>query len=201
MLSSEHAHYSARRELIDMATRLVPPDDPELLADLLKGTAAAPQATQPAEQAQRTSKRTRAATWADVPFHVAAIALWLALWLVGGYFTLAALHDWGLPVAVAIDWPWKLSGAALASWLVPVAVSALEMGFDRRRGPALLAFIGVSVFDLTTTGLGLFAWADVRFKVAAELVIAGVALVAFGLTFAPERGLRHAVTELWKIVR
>ena len=101
-------------------------------------------------------------SWQDVPFYAAAFAFGLVGWVIGGYFTLLALASLGLPVQAAIGWPWEIGGEALLSWLIPLGVSALEVGFARRaRGWPLVVFILVAGIDFISTVIGVHvAYAD-----------------------------------------
>jgi hypothetical protein len=194
------------------------PADPGQLAERLRRPlppaeipAAAAPAPRPLEVevergAERPASRPRrrasaAPSWGDVPFYVTALALAGGLWAVGGYFTLLALQGAGLAVQARLAWPWELSTPQLLAWLIPAGVSALELGFERRRGWGLLVFVGVAALDLVTTAIGLHAWGQARSLPLDTVIGLGLlGLVALALTFLPERIAGYCVRSIWAVL-
>lgn len=191
-----------------------PDMDPELLQRLITQASQPPVAavpTAPAVDDARPARRTRSTSTDGPAFWLAALAFAFALWLAGGFFTLEALHSLYPPIVAVIDWPWVMDGTALVCWLIPIAVSALEFGSAKRRGAALLVFVLVAAFDLSSTLFGMRAWMDgrtvagvvlsgdlVRSNAGTLLIIGALSVV---LTFAPEWVMRRAVAVLWALVR
>lgn len=201
-----------------------PQIDPALLAQLLEGVRAAQvqqgaqsaqrPTTDPAEApeaAQRPRRRaqSRTAGAGDLIAYLAAIGLGAAGWVIDGYFSLVALAELGLPVVAAIGWPWELSAAALAAWLIPVGVEAIEQVFfpTRARGWRLALFLAVAGLNVAAVSYGLwvaFAGAGVFGLQLAEGSRALWAVTIGGglaLAFLPGRLALAALRALLDLVR
>jgi hypothetical protein len=147
----------------------------------------------------------------DAAFNMAALAFGSVLWVVGGYFTLAALHDLYPPIVASVNWPWALSGSALACWIIPVVVSVLEYGSWRRRGLSLLLFVLVFGFDMVSTALGARTYLDglvmmgTRLSVPLTLenwpILVCILIASGGLSILPELVMKYMSGELWAIVK
>lgn len=201
-----------------------PQIDPALLAQLLEGVRAA-QAQQGAQSAQRPTtdpaeapeaaqrprrrSQSRTAGAGDLIAYLAAIGLGAAGWVIDGYFSLVALAELGLPVVAAIGWPWELSAAALAAWLIPVGVEAIEQVFfpTRARGWRLALFLSVAGLNVAAVSYGLwvaFAGAGVFGLQLAEGSRALWAVTIGGglaLAFLPGRLALAALRALLDLVR
>lgn len=129
-----------------------------------------------------------------------ALALALVGWIIGASFTLAALVALGAPLSQVGGW----------QWLIPVAVSAIEVrwwpGRTDSEGKGIL-FTIVAGLDMLSTYYGFILWASGRFiplGIGFTLPTTGSALLGMAtvvsviLTFAPERVLVWALHELRK---
>ncbi|GAB4185395.1 MAG: hypothetical protein Fur005_47820 [Roseiflexaceae bacterium] len=118
--------------------------------------------------------------------------------MLGGFFTLTALHALGLPLLVQIDWPWALPRAAQLAWLVPLFISLIEVRFwpNGSNGWRSWLFWGVSLIDVASTIYGLsIALSDRTIPLGAGFMLPRATdtlwlvacLLALLLTFAPEQ--------------
>jgi len=201
-----------------------PQIDPALLAQLLASVQQAQQGAQSAQGAQRATDpaeapeatqrprrraQSRPAGAGDVIAYLAAIGLGMAGWVIDGYFSLVALAEMGLPIVAAIGWPWELSAAALAAWLIPVGVEAIEQVFfpTRARGWRLALFLAVAGLNVAAVSYGLwvaFAGAGVFGLQLAEGSRALWAVTIGGglaLAFLPGRLALAALRALLDLVR
>lgn len=139
-----------------------------------------------------------------------ALVLMLVLWAIGGYYTLAWLSARGLRLATAGVVPFNallhLSGdgaqpafhwlGAVAAWLIPLGLSAVEIGLWPRRVQHPLAwglwFVFLSCDALTTA-------AGVVLVIPGDPVTAWVVGVIVGIALAlfPEKAARV----LWALLR
>lgn len=180
-----------------------------LLAQQLPKPAPTPIAS-PAEAVADVQPRRKTRT-NDTAFNLAALVFGAVLWVVGGYFTLAALHDVYPPIVALVDWPWALSGTALACWIIPAIVSALEYGSWRRRGLSLLVFIVVFGFDMVSSAIGARAYLHGLVVMGTRLsvpltpenwpVLIIILLASGGLSLLPELIMKHMSGELWASVK
>jgi hypothetical protein len=136
------------------------------------------------------------------------VGLMLALWLVGGYFTLVWLRSIGLTFAgsglAAIDavlargpateahWT-----AVLLAWSLPLAITLAEIGLwpTRTRHPfTWLIFLAVLAFSSFTTAAG------VALSLRTDPLTAWVvgALLGVTLDLVPEKGVRVLWRLLWE---
>jgi hypothetical protein len=124
-----------------------------------------------------------------------ALVLTAGIWFAGAYFTLQWLSSMGL----------RLAGAGLLSYLIPLAITGLEIGLRPDRSPTWISrffWFAVLLFDAGTTAAGVAAATDG--KVVAGIAITGGTLWAIGsiagLFFAlfPEIAARSLLSELKK---
>lgn len=177
----------------------------ELIAELLKQqsaqslpSASAPP-TQPNHSPAARTRRSASGSYGTALYKAAilvALLLMVGVWYTGGSFTLAALTSWGLPVA---SW-------GLLAWLIPLSVTALEIGalMGRARLPALwVVWVAVLAFDVATTAIGLLDLAEGRrvfghtFSTvdSSSITIGGIIGLVIALT--PEPSIRALIRELF----
>ena len=135
--------------------------------------------------------------------YIASLAIGLALWVAGAFFTLVFLEGAGVPVAPA---------QALA-WLIPAFVSAVELKLWPARGRSPirgLIWLGVLAFDVGTSFAGLVEWAGgrhINLFTGFTLPTTGTTLWLLALilgllfAFAPERIGKFAVRELRTLLK
>ncbi|GEM_PF-6139356 len=175
----------------------------ELIADLLrKQQEQPPIAAQPAVPAQpvaqsrpRRTSNTAYTTGLYKAALLVALCLVAAIWYLGGVFTLATLASWGLPL---VTW-------GLLAWLIPVGITALEIGTLAGKGriPMLwLIWAGVLAFDVATSALGLLDWANGRklfthlFSTSDGTSIGLCGLMGLGIALVPEPTVRALLKEV-----
>ena len=142
------------------------------------------------------------------PFALASFAAGVAGWLVGGHYTLVALTWLGVPLDVTLAGQWH--GAASLAWLIPLGVSALEVGFSRpyrRHGWPVALFVLVVLLDCGSTALGMYqrfagaVVAGVTFAAGSPQLATTAILAALVLTFLPEvvviGALAHVKAIVW----
>lgn len=130
------------------------------------------------------------------------LALSSLLWYAGAFFTLAFLEQW-----------YTLSSLGLLMWLIPLAITAIEIFLWPRWRSSLaqwLGFLAILLFDVGTTVSGLMPLLAGRavdlfggFRLPAAgawlygLGIAGGLLLAYG----PEKLGKFALRELYSLWR
>jgi hypothetical protein len=125
----------------------------------------------------------------DILVALFLMAVGLALWLAGAYFTITSLITLGVPMG-------KLDGF---EWLIPIGVSLLELRYwpsVKQTQVKTLALLLVGGFDLLSTAYGVFLWfpgKTIPLGMGYTMPANGLALlipvfiVSIILTFGPER--------------
>lgn len=120
------------------------------------------------------SPKTRYYHSAQAGAELAAAALWLALWLANGYFTVTFLAAWG------VAWWWGC--------LAHLVISLIEQHLWRsRRRSAYPLVIAVGVFDVYSSALGVLAlFVASGVPLDGLLLLLAATAVAEGIAIAPE---------------
>ena len=172
-------------------------DNAAFLEDLIAPTQPA-EAAAPTKVKPKASPKPRTTSYDRITRMIGlsvALLLTAGIWFAGAYFTLQWLSSIGL----------KLAGAGLLSYLIPLAITGLEIGLRPDRSPTWISrffWFAVLLFDAGTTAAGVAA--AVTGKVFAGVTMVGgtvwaIGIVA-GLFFAlfPEIAARSLVSELKK---
>ena len=131
---------------------------------------------------------------------ILAVALSLALWLIGAKFTLDFLKAMGL----------ALAAIGLAAWLIPLTISAAELWLwpDDSGWQRWAIWLAVLVFDVGSSWAGFVAWGAGRavplfngFNLPDSGWPLHIIALMLGLSFAflPEKLGRWALSELRRI--
>ncbi len=172
-----------------------PLDNAAFLEELIK-PAPAPEPEQ--KSAKPRTARARTTSYDRITRQiglVVALLLTIGIWFAGAYFTLQWLGSIGL----------KLATAGLLSYLIPLAITGLEIGLRPDRSPTWISrffWFAVLLFDAGTTAAGVTA--AVEGRIVAGIALAGGTAWAIGglagLFFAlfPEIAARSLMSELKK---
>jgi hypothetical protein len=174
--------------------------DQDLINDLLASPPAIQTTPRPhpiADEPEKRTKPRRSHSLYNLIIGKAAICVGLIVtaigWWYGAHYTLIGLESWGL----------RLTSWGIVAWLIPVGISAIEVGTIELRAnnpPLWVLWFGITAIDAFTTAVGildghvLFGKPILADDIGWSIAIA----IGIALAFTPEWFAKGLFKDLFK---